>query len=86
MKKVFNQYFQDSFAKTNGLFKNYSKWFRRLVLGAGPVLTLQLIFVFLPESLPVFLLEVLGLTYLILTFALFLVESVIHGVRYLRNN
>ncbi|NLR09955.1 MULTISPECIES: hypothetical protein [Lactobacillaceae] len=86
MKKLFKQYCQASIARTNALFKNYSKWFRWFVLGAGPVLTLQLILVFLPESLPIFLLEVLGLTYFIIAFALFLVESVIHGVRYLRNN
>lgn len=87
MKKLFKQYYQDGFAKTNGLFKNYSKWFRRLFFGAGPLLALplQLILFFLPESLPVLLLEILGLTYLILTFSLFLVESIIHGVRYLRN-
>ncbi|TGD19654.1 hypothetical protein EGT51_03885 [Levilactobacillus suantsaiihabitans] len=87
MKQLFKHYYQDGFAKTNGLFKNYSKWFRRLFFGAGPILVipLQLILAFLPESLPVLLLEVLGFAYLILTLSLFLVESIIHGVRYLRN-
>lgn len=86
MVKHVKNYYHRSYAKTNERFKNYSKWFRCLAFWSGPILTLQLILIFFSESPLTILLQFLGLTYFIIAFALFLVESVIHGVRYLRNN
>lgn len=78
--------YQKSYAKNNALFKNYSKCFRVLSFGAGAVITLQLILVFFPDSILTISVEFLGLIYLVAVFILFLVESVIHGVRYLKSN
>jgi len=82
MNKLFNRYVRGQ-AKTNKLFKDYSKFFRVLLVLSGPVITLQIVLFFLPESL---IFDVLCTSYLILTFVTFLVETVIHSLKYLKNN
>lgn len=82
MNKLFNGYIKNQY-KTNKLFKTYSKWFRVLFVLSGPVITLQIILFFFPESL---IFDVLCTSYLIITFMTFLIETIIHGIKYLRNN
>lgn len=86
MFKRIKHYYQKSYAKTNDLFKNYSKCFRVLSFWSGAIITLQLVLIFFPESLLTIVFEFLGLAYMIIVFSLFLVESIIHGVSYLKSN